>query len=150
MSDELHVVADFGRQLRALPEPAHRRRAPIAALAVVVLAAVAGALAVATRDTPDAVAVERHGNVTTIRVLDARADPARLTEELRRKGVNATIRTRPVKPQWVGAWVGVIYNARDPQGRHVRIPGFHVGGDVVSFRSPLPVDLVLELGVPGG
>jgi hypothetical protein len=46
--------------------------------------------------------------------------------------------------------VSVIYNARDPQGRHVAVPGFRVEGDVVRFSSPLPVDIVLVLGVPGG
>jgi hypothetical protein len=88
--------------------------------------------------------------VTEIRVLDAQADPAKLTEALRGEGVDATIRTQPVAPELAGQWVSVIYNARDPQGRHVAVPGFRVEGDVVRFSSPLPVDIVLVLGVPAG
>jgi len=151
MSDELHVVADLRRQLRALPDRPTRRRAPaLAVAAIAALAAAAGALALADRSAPDAVAVTRDGDVTQIRVVDAQVDPARLTEDLRSQGVDATIRTQPVEPRLAGQWVSVIYNARDPQGRHLPVPGFRVEGEVVTFRSPLPVDVVLVLGVPRG
>jgi hypothetical protein len=149
MTDDLHVVADLRRQLLALPDRPARRRAPfLAVAAVAALAAALGAFALADRGAPDAIAVTHHGDVTEIRVLDAQVDPARLTEELRDQGVNATIQTRPVAPEFVGQWMTVIYTARDPEGRHVPVPGFRVEGDVVRFSSPLPVDIVLVLGVP--
>jgi hypothetical protein len=151
MTDDLPVVADLRRQLLALPDRPDRRRAPaLAVAAMVALAAALGAFALAGRDADEAIAVSRQGDVTEIRVLDAQADAAKLTEELRGQGVDATIQTRPVAPELAGQWISVIYNARDPQGRHTPIPGFRVEGDVVRFSSPLPVDIVLVLGVPGG
>jgi hypothetical protein len=151
MTDDLYVVADLRRQLLALPDrPAHRRAPMLAVTALAALAVALGALALAGRGADEAIAVSRQGDVTEIRVLDAQADPAKLTEELRGEGVDATIQTQPVAPELTGQWVSVIYNARDPQGRHVPVPGFRVEGDVVRFSSPLPVDIVLVLGVPGG
>jgi hypothetical protein len=152
MTDELHVVADLRRQLLALPDRPARRRAPTLALAALaVVAAALGALALADRGADEAIAVSRQGDVTEIRVLDAQADPARLTAELRDQGVDATIRTQPVAPELVGQWYSVIYNARQPSGgQHVPVPRFRVEGDVVRFSTPLRVDIVLVLGVPGG
>jgi hypothetical protein len=151
MTDDLQVVADLRRQLVALPDRPTRRRAPaLAVAAVAAVAAAFGAFALADRSADEAIAVSRQGDVTEIRVLDAQADPARLTQELRDQGVDATIRTQPVAPEFVGQWYGVIYNAREPSGRHVSVPGFRVEGDVVRFSSALPVDIVLVLGVPGG
>jgi hypothetical protein len=150
MTDDLHVVADLRRQLLALPDRRAPRRAPTLALAALaVVAAALGALALADRGADEAIAVSRQGDVTEIRVLDAQADPARLTAELRDQGVDATIRTQPVAPELAGQWVSVLYSARDAQGRHVPVPGFRVEGDVVRFSTPLPVDIVLVLGVPG-
>ena len=149
MTDDLHVVADLRRQLLALPDRPARRRAPVLAVAAIAaVAAAVGALALADRGAQDAIAVSRQGSETEIRVVDAQADPARLTEELRGQGVDATIQTRPVAPELAGQWVTVIYSARDAEGRHVPVPGFRVEGDVVRFTSPLPVDIVLVLGVP--
>jgi hypothetical protein len=151
MTDDLTVVADLRRQLLALPDrPARRRTPALAVAAVAAVAAALGAIALADRGAEEAIAVSRQGDVTQIRVLDAQADPARLTDSLRRQGVDATIRTQPVAPELVGQWYSVIYNAREPSGRHVPVPGFRVEGDVVRFSSPLPVDIVLVLGVPGG
>jgi hypothetical protein len=152
MTDELHVVAGLRRQLLALPDRRAPRRAPTLALAALaVVAAALGALALADRGADEAIAVSRQGDVTEIRVLDAQADPARLTAELRDQGVDATIRTQPVAPELVGQWYSVIYNAREPSGgQHVPVPGFRVEGDVVRFSTPLRVDIVLVLGVPGG
>jgi hypothetical protein len=151
MTDDLTVVADLRRQLLALPDRPARRRAPVLAVAAfAAFAAALGAFALADRGADEAIAVSRQGDVTEIRVLDAQADPARLTKELRDQGVDATIRTQPVAPELVGQWYSVIYNAREPSGRHVPVPGFRVEGDVVRFSSPLPVDIVLVLGVPGG
>jgi len=150
MTDDLIVVADLRRQLLALPDRPVRRRGP--ALAVAALAAVAatlGVFALADRGADEAIAVSHQGGVTAIRVLDAQADPVKLTEDLRGQGIDATIRTQPVARELAGQWVSVIYSARDPQGRHVPVPGFRVEGDVVRFSSPLPVDVVLVLGVPG-
>jgi hypothetical protein len=151
MTDDLTVVADLRRQLLALPDRPARRRAPVLAVAAfAAVAAALGAFALADRGADEAIAVSRQGDVTEIRVLDARADPARLTKELRDQGVDATIRTQPVAPELVGQWYSVIYNAHEPSGRHVPVPGFRVEGDVVRFSSPLAVDIVLVLGVPGG
>jgi hypothetical protein len=151
MTDDLHVVADLRRQLLTLPDRPARRRAPaVAVAAVAAVAAAFAAFALADRGADEAIAVSRQGDVTEIRVLDAQADPARLTEELREQGVNATIRTQPVPEELAGQWYSVIYNAREPSGRHVPVPGFRVEGDVVRFSTPLPVDIVLVLGVAGG
>jgi hypothetical protein len=151
MTDDLTVVADLRRQLLALPDrPARRRTRALAVAAVAAVAAALGAIALADRGAEEAIAVSRQGDVTQIRVLDARADAAKLTAELRGQGVDATIQTRPVAAELAGQWVSVIYSARDAQGRHVPVPGFRVEGDVVRFSTPLPVDIVLVLGVPGG
>jgi hypothetical protein len=151
VTDDLTVVADLRRQLLALPDrPARRRTPALAVAAVAVVAAALGAIALVDRGAEEAIAVSRQGDVTQIRVLDARADAAKLTAELRGQGVDATIQTRPVAAELAGQWVSVIYSARDAQGRHVPVPGFRVEGDVVRFSTPLPVDIVLVLGVPGG
>jgi hypothetical protein len=152
VTDDLTVVADLRRQLLALPDrPARRRTPALAVAAVAVVAAALGAIALVDRGAEEAIAVSRQGDVTQIRVLDAQADAAKLTAELRGQGVDATIRTQPVAPELVGQWYSVIYNAREPSGgQHVPVPGFRVEGDVVRFSTPLRVDIVLVLGVPGG
>ena len=150
MNDELTVVADFRHQLRALPERRRRRRAPAAAVALIV-ALIAGGIALSTRDAPDALAVERHGDTITIRLVDASADPEKLTRELREKGIDATIVTKEVAPRHVGVWQGMTIGPKG--GWTTAEPPAWMGrvkfeAREVTIPAGVPVELVLEIGVP--
>jgi hypothetical protein len=151
MTEEPQVVADFRRQLRALPERApRRRRAPAVAIALVA-ALIGGAIAIGTRDAPDSWAVEHRGRFVTVRLLDATEDPAKLTRELREKGVYARIRTTPVAPRNVGHFMSVTigppggWTTREPPAwmREVRFTGREI-----TFPAGVPVELDMMIGVP--
>ncbi|HEX8105681.1 MAG TPA: hypothetical protein VF533_23900 [Solirubrobacteraceae bacterium] len=148
MSRELEVVARYRAQLERLPDPARRRRLPLAAAAVTI-AAVALALAATLRPggAEPALAVERDGDALVVRLRDATAGPVALARALRREGVHGFVGVAPAAPDAVGRWVAV--RATDAAGRDAprAAARIRVDGAVVRIPRDLGARPVLIAGV---
>ncbi len=161
------VVDTFGEQLAVTSDPASGRRAPL-------LVAVAAAVAVAatltltlggSRTTP-ALAIERSGDVVSVRLQDATAGPWQLSQELQAAGIKANVLLAPATPDAVGTWVEVraprvihppagpdpsLHDAYDEEAERrretQRLRGVETDGDVVRIPADYPYELALVAGV---
>ena len=55
-----------------------------------------------------ALAISDQGGTITVRLLEAGADPARVSRELRDAGVDAEVSSVPVPPGQAGTWVAAV------------------------------------------
>ena len=86
------------------------------AVAVTCAALVIAVLIPALSDDPlrGAIAVERHGDVISLSVEDASADPEAMTNDLRAAGLDARVEVVPVSPSIEGMWVDFYSAGVDP------------------------------------
>jgi hypothetical protein len=133
------LVAAIGRRRRRrLPAP--RRLALAAATAVLAVAVPLGAGLVGGRGGR-ALAISDQGGTITIRLLDAGADPAKVSRELRDAGVDAEVSSVPVPPGQAGTWVAAVGPA-ELAGRLER------AGAVLRLPAATPGRVGLVIGRP--
>jgi hypothetical protein len=105
----LDVVRRFRADLMtARPRPA-RRYVPVfvAAAAAMATFVVAVFVGFGGGGTEQALAITRDLNSIVVHLADANAGPQRLTDELHKAGINATVLVAPVAPDKAGTWVKV-------------------------------------------
>jgi hypothetical protein len=100
------LVAAIGRRRRRLVR-VPRRLVLTAAAAVLAVAVPLGAGLVGGRGGR-ALAISDRGGTITVRLLDAAADPAKVSRELRDAGVDAEVSSVPVPPGQAGTWVAAV------------------------------------------
>jgi hypothetical protein len=100
------LVAAIGRRRRRLVR-VPRRLVLAAAAAVLAVAVPLGAGLVGGRGGR-ALAISDRGGTITVRLLDAAADPAKVSRELRDAGVDAEVSSVPVPPGQAGTWVAAV------------------------------------------
>jgi hypothetical protein len=160
----LPVVDAFRIDLTAAPDVARRHPAGSRVAALAVAALVLSAVAVLSwHDAQPAIAVERAGGETLVRLNDATAGPWELTQQLQAAGVKAHVLVAPATPDAVGTWVAVKAQRIVPAGvdpsthddfdegaeqrsAAERLRGVSVDGDVVRIPAGYPYDLVLIAG----
>jgi hypothetical protein len=162
----LHVIDAFGEQLSATSEPTDRRRAPLLWLGAILVVALGTSLSpiLGGSQATSALAIERSGDVISIRLQDATADPAKLTEELQAADIDAHVLLAPATPGAVGTWVDVAAPRVPPTGqdpsRHdtfdaqaerrleaQRLEDIEVDGDIVRIPADYPHGLAMYAGV---
>jgi hypothetical protein len=92
---------------RRSPRPRPRRLLLVAAAALLAAVVPLGVNLLGDRGGR-ALAISDQGGTITVRLLEAGADPARLTSELRAAGIDAEVRSVPVPPAQVGTWVAAL------------------------------------------
>lgn len=112
MTDVNELVDQVGAELVGAVGRYHQRRRKrirVASAAAVVLVMLAGVALVGSglpgTSSAQALAITPEGSSVTVRVSDAAADPASMTDELRKAGVNAEVRAEPVAPGDIGHWL---------------------------------------------
>jgi hypothetical protein len=98
------LLSGIGRRSRRAPR---RRLLLVAAAALLAMVVPLGVNLLGDRGGR-ALAISDQGGTITVRLLDARADPARLTSELRAAGIDAEVRSVPVPPGQAGTWVAAL------------------------------------------
>jgi len=166
MSPSTFEVVDAFRDelLSSREAPTRRRGGVVSAVALLLAAGVVVWAAMAPGRTASALAVERSGDVVSIRLRDAAAGPWQLTQELRADGVKARVLVAPVTPEAVGTWVQVqaprvlwpgqnpsVHDDYDEQAQRrlaaERVRGVEIDGDVVRIPADHPHEIVLVAGV---
>jgi hypothetical protein len=160
----LDVVDAFGDQLANASDPPRLHRNSLFAAIAVVAVAVVSLFVSFAGGRSAALAIERSGGFTTIRLEDASAGPQALTDELQAAGLRAHVLLAPATPDAVGTWVEVtsprvlpadgdpsVHDDYDEQAERSRaaqrLRGVEVRGDVVRVPLGYRYDLTLIAGV---
>ena len=132
-----HRGAGVGRRSRRAPR---RRLALVAATALLALVVPLGVNLLGDRGGR-ALAISDQGGTITVRLLEAGADPARVSRELRDAGIDAEVRSVPVPPGQAGTWVAAL----GPPEIGGRLEG---AGAVLRLPAATPGRVELVIGRP--
>lgn len=162
----LDVVRRFGSDLMtASPQRPARRSTSLVVVGTTLaaIAAVAVLIGLGSGGTEQALAITRDANVIVVRLTDATAGPQRLTDELHKAGINATVLIAPAAPDRAGTWVEVtsprvagpdtdtsVHDSIDDQVEADRaarrVSGVVVNGTQVQIPADFSSPLVLIVG----
>lgn len=150
--------------LAARPRTTRRRLAAITPVALVVAVALTLMIGAGQDGAPTAaLAVTRTDDDVVVRIADASAKPAEMTQELRQAGIDGVVLRAPATPDAVGTWVKVgsprvaeneraarrhdDFNAdREAEAANARLQGVSVEQDRVRIAQGFSHHLVLIVG----
>jgi hypothetical protein len=131
------------------------QRAAAAVGAAVAVALIAGLLVpgLPGGSPHTALAITSDEGAVTVRVLDAMADPTRMTAELQAAGVDARVQAEPTEPVAVGRWLSVgTVGPATPEASMAAVRGLvdqlKAHPDFLTIQKGLPVTLSLVVGRP--
>lgn len=159
------VVQRFrGDLLASRPRTTSKRLSAVAPVALVVAVALTLLIGSGQDGAPtSALAVTRADDDVVVRIADASAKPAEMTQELRQAGIDGVVLRAPATPDAVGTWVKVDsprvaeneqaakrhdeFNAdREAEAANERLQGVSVEHDRVRIAQGFSDHLVLIVG----